>query len=235
MSEKEQVSQPQKDVPAVEVKETQADNKTQPQFTQEQVDKIIQTRLGAEKAKQEKALAELQKQDEERKKEQEIKDAKTKADLEKLMQERIASKDADIQRLQNSIKKEKIDNSVLSIASKHKAINPAQVVELVKNQVRLSDDNRIEILDNNSNIRYNSKGELFTIEDRVVEFLDANPHFRQGSLAGSGSQSALEGKTVKPFNIQDLDMSKPEDRKRYAEYRKIRDSKPTQINLNNKQ
>lgn len=235
MSEKEQVSQPQKDVPAVEVKETQADNKTQPQFTQEQVDKIIQTRLGAEKAKQEKALAELQKQDEERKKEQEIKDAKTKADLEKLMQERIASKDADIQRLQSSIKKEKIDNSVLSIASKHKAINPAQVVELVKNQVRLSDDNRIEILDNNSNIRYNSKGELFTIEDRVVEFLDANPHFRQGSLAGSGSQSALEGKTVKPFNIQDLDMSKAEDRKKYAEYRKQRDSAPVQINLNNKQ
>ena len=235
MSEKEQVSQPKKDVPAVEVKETQADNKTQPQFTQEQVDKIIQTRLGAEKAKQEKALAELQKQDEERKKEQEIKDAKTKADLEKLMQERIASKDADIQRLQNSIKKEKIDNSVLSIASKHKAINPAQVVELVKNQVRLSDDNRIEILDNNSNIRYNSKGELFTIEDRVVEFLDANPHFRQGSLAGSGSQSALEGKTVKPFNIQDLDMSKAEDRKKYAEYRKQRDTAPVQINLTNKQ
>ena len=234
MSEKEQVSQPQKDVPAVEVKETQADNKTQPQFTQEQVDKIIQTRLGAEKAKQEKALAEIQKKDDERKKEQEIKDAKTKADLEKLMQERIASKDADIQRLQNSIKKEKIDNSVLSIASKHKAINPAQVVELVKNQVRLSDDNRIEILDNNNNIRYNSKGELFTIEDRVVEFLDANPHFRQGSLAGSGSQSALEGKTVKPFNIQDLDMSKPEDRKKYAEYRKQRDSQPTQINLTNK-
>ena len=235
MSEKEQVSQPKKDVPAVEVKETQADNKTQPQFTQEQVDKIIQTRLGAEKAKQEKALAELQKQDEERKKEQEIKDAKTKADLEKLMQERIASKDADIQRLQNSIKKEKIDNSVLSIASKHKAINPAQVVELIKNQVRLSDDNRIEILDNNSNIRYNSKGELFTIEDRVVEFLDANPHFRQGSLAGSGSQSALEGKTVKPFNIQDLDMSKAEDRKKYAEYRKQRDTAPVQINLTNKQ
>ena len=232
MSEKEQVSQPKKDVPAVEVKETQADNKTQPQFTQEQVDKIIQTRLGAEKAKQEKALAELQKQDEERKKEQEIKDAKTKADLEKLMQERIASKDADIKRLQNSIKKEKIDNSVLSIASKHKAINPAQVVELIKNQVRLSDDNRIEILDNNSNIRYNSKGELFTIEDRVVEFLDANPHFRQGSLAGSGSQSALEGKTVKPFNIQDLDMSKAEDRQKYAEYRKQRDSAPVQINLN---
>jgi len=29
-------------------------------------------------------------------------------------------------------------------------------------------------------------------------------------------------------------MSKVEDRKRYAEYRKERDSKPTQINLTNK-
>jgi hypothetical protein len=68
----------------------------------------------------------------------------------------------------------------------------------------------------------------------VKEFLDSNPHFRQGSLSGSGSQSAVGGKTVKPFNIQDLDMSKPEDRARYSEYRKERDSKPTQINLTNK-
>ena len=65
------------------------------------------------------------------------------------------------------MKKEKIDNSLLSEASKYKVINPSQVVELVKSQVRLSDDNRIEILDNNKNIRYNSKGELFTIEDKV--------------------------------------------------------------------
>ena len=148
------------------------------------------------------------------------------------MQERIASKDTDIQRLQVDIKKEKIDNSLLAVASKHKAINPSQVAELIKNQVRLSDENRIEILDNNNNIRYNSKGELYTIEERVVEFLDANPHFRQGSLAGTGSQSALEGKTVKPFKLQDLDLSKSEDRQKYAQYRKDRDSGPIKINLN---
>ena len=97
-----------------------------------------------------------------------------------------------------------------------------------------NDDGRIEILDNNKNIRYNPKGELLTIEDRVKEFLDANPHFRKGSLSGTGSQSSVEGKTVKPFNIQDLDMSKAEDRQKYAEYRKQRDSRPTQINLTNK-
>ena len=88
------------------------------------------------------------------------------------------------------------------------------------------------MLDNNKNIRYNPKGELLTIEDRVKEFLDANPHFRKGSLSGTGSQSSVEGKTVKPLNIQDLDLSKPEDRKRYAEYRKERDRGAVQINLN---
>ena len=71
-------------------------------------------------------------------------------------------------------------------------------------------------------------------EFRVNEFLDANPHFRKGSLSGTGSQSSIEGKTVKPFNIQDLDMSNAEDRQKYAEYRKQRDSGAIQINLNNK-
>jgi hypothetical protein len=51
-------------------------------------------------------------------------------------------------------------------------------------------------------------------------------------VSGSGSQSAIGGKTVKAFNLQDLDLSKPEDRQAYAEYRKKRDSGAIQINLN---
>jgi len=120
----------------------------------------------------------------------------------------------------------------LSVASSNKAISPAQVVALLKDEVKYTDDGRIEIVDNNSNVRYNSQGELLTIEDRVKEFLDSNPHFRQGSLSGSGSQSAIGGKTVKPFNLQDLDLTKPEDRKAYQEYRKKRDSGAVEINLN---
>ena len=201
-------------------------------FTQEQLDNIIKQRLEAEKRKHDKQLEEIKKQDQEAPKEKEIKEAKSKAELEKLMQERISEKNTEILKYKTEIKKERIDNSVLSVASKMNAINPQQVVDLLKADIKLNDDNRIEILDNNSNIRYNDKGELLTIEQRVKEFLDANPHFSQGSKSGTGSQSSIEGKTVKPFNIQDLDMSKPEDRAKYSEYRKARDSKPTQINLN---
>ena len=202
-------------------------------FTQAQLDNIIKSRLEAEKTKHQRQLDEQKKKDDELLKEKQLQDAKTKAEIEKLMKERIAEKDQEIINMKNMIKKEKIDNSVMSVASKMNAVNPQQIVELMKNNIKLSDDNRIEILDKHNNIRYNDKGELLTIEESVKEFLDTNPHFSKGSLSGVGSQSSVEGKTVKPFNIQDLDMSKAEDRQKYAEYRKKRDSSPVQINLTN--
>ena len=202
-------------------------------FTQAQLDNIIKSRLEAEKTKHQRQLDEQKKKDDEVLKEKQLQDAKTKAEIEKLMKERIAEKDQELMNMKNMIKKEKIDNSVMSVASKMNAVNPQQIVELMKSNIKLSDDNRIEILDKHNNIRYNDKGELLTIEESVKEFLDTNPHFSKGSLSGVGSQSSVEGKTVKPFNIQDLDMSKAEDRQKYAEYRKKRDSSPVQINLTN--
>jgi hypothetical protein len=201
-------------------------------FTQEQLDNIIKSRLEAEQRKYEKRLQEEEKQKAEILKQKQLEEAKTKQDLEKIMQERLSEKEQELLRYKNQIKKEKVDNSILSVASNNQAINPSQVVALLKDEVKYTDDGRIEVVDNNSNVRYNAKGELLTIEDRVKEFLDSNPHFRKGSLSGSGSQSAVGGKTVKPFNLQDLDLTKPEDRKAYAEYRKKRDSGAVEINLN---
>jgi hypothetical protein len=202
-------------------------------FTQEQLDKVISSRLEAERRKYEKKLQEEESQRQELIKQKQLEEAKTKQDLEKIMQQRLAEKENELSNYKNQIKKEKVDNSILSVASSNKAINPAQVVALLKDEIKYTDDGRIEVVDNNSNVRYNAKGELLTIEDRVKEFLDANPHFRQGSLSGSGSQSAIGGNTVKPFNLQDLDLTKPEDRAKYSEYRKKRDSGAVKINLNN--
>jgi hypothetical protein len=214
--------------------EVKVETPKQQTFTQEQLDNIIKTRLEAEQRKTAKILEAEESKKAELLKEQQLKEAKSKADIEKIMQDRLSEKDSELNRYKTQIKKEKVDNSILSVANKEKSINAQQVVSLLKEEVKYTDDGRIEIVDNNSNVRYNTKGELLTIEDRVKEFLDANPHFRQGSLSGSGSQSSVEGKTVKPFNIQDLNMSNADDRKKYAEYRKERDSKPTQINLTNK-
>ena len=234
MSEETKVVAPQTQQTETPKEEVKVEETKQNTFTQEQLDNIIKSRLEAEKNKYEKKLQDEEKQKAELLKEQQLKEAKSKSDIEKIMQERIKEKEDEVLRYKTQIKKEKVDNSILSVANREKSINAQQVVSLLKEEVRYTDDGRIEVVDNNSNVRYNTKGELLTIEDRVKEFLDANPHIRQGSLSGSGSQSSIEGKTVKPFNIQDLDMSKPEDRAKYSEYRKERDSKPTQINLTNK-
>jgi len=233
MSQETEVVQPKNE--QVETKEeVKTETPKEQTFTQDQLDNIIKTRLEAEKTKAQKMLDEEAKKKEELLKEQQIKEAKSKAEIEKIMQERLSEKEQELNRYKEQIKKEKVDNSILSIANKEKSINAQQVVALLKNEIKYNDDGRIEIVDNNSNVRYNAQGELLTIEDRVKEFLDANPHFRQGSLSGSGSQSSIGGNTVKPFNLQDLDLTKPEDRKAYAEYRKKRDSGAVEINLNNK-
>jgi hypothetical protein len=234
MTQETEAVQPNNEQAETPKEEVKVDEPKQQTFTQEQLDNIIKTRLEAEKNKYEKKLQEEEKQKQEILKQEQLKEAKTKSDLEKIMQERLSEKEQELAKVKDQIKKEKVDNSILSIANKEKSINAQQVVALLKNEVKYNDDGRIEVVDNNSNVRYNAQGELLTIEDRVKEFLDSNPHFRQGSLSGSGSQSAIGGKTVKPFNLQDLDLTKPEDRKAYAEYRKKRDSGAVEINLNNK-
>jgi len=231
MTQETEAVQPNNEQAETPKEEVKVDAPKQQTFTQEQLDNIIKTRLEAEKNKYEKKLQEEEKQKQEILKQEQLKEAKTKSDLEKIMQERLSEKEQELAKVKDQIKKEKVDNSILSIANKEKSINAQQVVALLKNEVKYNDDGRIEVVDNNSNVRYNSNGELLTIEDRVKEFLDSNPHFRQGSLSGSGSQSAIGGKTVKPFNLQDLDLTKPEDRKAYAEYRKKRDSGAVEINL----
>lgn len=234
MTQETQVVQPKTEPTKTtnEIVDNKSEEIKQMTFTQEQLDKVISTRLEAERRKYEKKLHEEENQKTEIIKQKQLEEAKTKQDLEKIMQERLSEKDKELARYKDQIKKEKVDNSILSVASQNRAINPSQVVALLKTEVKYSDDGRVEILDKNTNVRYNSKGELLTIEDLVKEFLDTNPHFRQGSLSGSGSQSSIGGNTVKPFKIQDLDLTRPEDRQTYSEYRKKRDSSPVKINLN---
>ena len=234
MSEEQKVVAPETQQAPKEEPKVEVEKAKEMTFTQAQLDNIIKSRLEAEQRKHQRTLEEAKKKEEDAAKEKLVKEAKSKAELEKLMQQRISEKDTEILKYKNEIKKERIDNSIMAVASKNNAINPSQVVSLLKDTVKLNDDGRVEILDNNSNIRYNEKGNLLTIEEKVKEFLQANPHFSVSGKSGTGSQSSVEGKTVKPFNIQDLDMSKPEDRAKYAEYRKVRDSKPTQINITNK-
>jgi len=189
-------------------------------FTQDQVNSMIENRIMAERRKYEKKIQEEENQKAELVKQEQLKEAKTKQELEKIMQERLSEKEQEIQRIKNEMVAEKIDKQILAVASSNKAVVPEQIVSLLKSELQLSDDGRVEVLDNNRNIRYNEKGQPLTVEDRVKEFLDTNPHFRQGSLSGSGSQSSIGGNSLKPKSIGELDLNNPSDYKIYKEMRK---------------
>ena len=222
MSEETKVAEPTNENTETNTNEVSEQTKEQKTFTQDQLNSIIESRVMAERRKYEKKIQEEENQKAELVKQEQLKEAKTKQDLEKIMQERLSEKEQEIQKIKSEMIAEKIDKQILAVASTNKAVVPEQIVSLLKSELQLADDGRVEVLDNNRNIRYNEKGQPLTVEDRVKEFLDTNPHFRQGSLSGSGSQSSIGGNSLKPKNIGDLDLNNPADRKVYAEMRKTR-------------
>jgi len=103
----------------------------------------------------------------------------------------------------------------------------------LKNDIKLNETGNVEILDKNGIARYNKQGELLTTDELVQEFLTQNPHFVSATPSGSGSVSNVDRQELnKSLNLSELDFNNPEDRKKYAQYKKQRDSQPRVINAN---
>ena len=110
--------------------------------------------------------------------------------------------------LESQLKDIKINKSLLSSASRNKAINPDQVVELLKSDIKLNEAGNVEILDKSGLARYNKLGELLSTDELVQEFLTQNPHFVSATPSGSGSVSNVDRQELnKPLNLSDLDMN----------------------------
>ena len=235
MAEEKQVEQTT--TPVVEEQPTEQPTETvnANTFSEEDVNNIVKQRLAKERASIYKKLdvedletaiqaVQNQKQAEEKTKIQ-------KGEFEQILKEKSEEFNKKYTSLEKELKDIKINKSLLSSASKNRAINPDQVVELLKNNITLNETGNVEILDKNGIARYNSKGELLTTDELVNEFLTQNPHFVTATPSGSGSVSNVDRSELsKPFNLSELDMNNPADRKKYAEYRKQRDSSPTVIN-----
>ena len=206
-------------------------------FTQDEVNNIVERRLAKERGSMYKKLGvddidvainavKTQKEAEEKQRIQ-------KGEFEEILKTRTQEHQKEKSELENQLRDIKINKSLLESASKHKAINASQVVDLLKNDIKLNETGNVEILDKNGIARYNKQGELLTTDELVQEFLTQNPHFVSATPSGSGSVSNVDRQELnKPLNLSELNMNNPEDRKKYAEYRKHRNSKPYVINSN---
>ena len=149
-----------------------------------------------------------------------LEEQKKRGEFEKILKDTAEKKDQRIAQLHNQLNSIKVDDALLQASSKYKAINPAQVVQLIKSQVKLNDTGDVEVVDKNGTPRYAESGEILTVDNLVKEFLDTNPHFISAGPSGSGAKSNTQTEGIKPVDISKLDMKDPAQRQVYAEYRK---------------
>ena len=209
----EQTTETKEEAPQVQETPTQT-------FTQDEVNNIVERRLAKERGSMYKKLGvddlDIAVTADKTQKEAEEKQRIQKGEFEEILKTRTQEHQKEKTQLENQLKDIKINKSLLSSASKNKAINPDQVVELLKDNIKLNETGNVEILDKNGIARYNKLGELLSTDELVQEFLTQNPHFVSATPSGSGSVSNVDRQELnKPLNLSDLDMNNPKDREAY--------------------
>lgn len=194
-------------------------------YTQEQVDDMMGRMKGSLSKKLLKpyedlgdpdTLRQLKSESEARLQEQQIK----RGEFEKTLQEKMASKDAEILKRDTVIKEYRVNTPLLSAAAVHRAVNAEQVKALLAPQVRLNTEGEVEVVGGDGSVRYLDTGEAMAVEDLVREFLDSNPHFVQATPATVNSRPQISQQGVSKLDITKLDMKSPEDRALYRQHRK---------------
>ena len=208
------VNEQQADTPVTEETKTQT-------FTQQDLDKIVAERVQREKSKYDKKYGSIDVdhynkliEKEEKARQSEL---EKRGEFEKLLKEQADKFTGKIQQYQSELTSIKVDGTLLSEASNLKAVNPTQVSQLLKAQLKLNEAGTVDVIDTKTGqVRYNDKGDPIQVKDLVSEFLQANPHFVSAGASGSGTgQGAGKQQAVIDNDISKLNMNNPEHREQY--------------------
>jgi|DEB0MinimDraft_10_1074344.scaffolds.fasta_scaffold01007_4 hypothetical protein len=208
-----------------EVKEqvaTQETAREENTLTQDDVNRIVAERVAREKAKFEKKYSnvdlDLYNQLVEEKETLRQQEMEKRGEFEKLLKEQAEKFNSKINQYQTELTSIKVDGALLNEASANKAVNPQQVVALLKGQVRLNEAGTVDVVDANGQVRYDDNGNPLKVSSLVNDFLTANPHFVQAGPSGSGTGQGVGKQTpVVDNDVSKLNMENPEHRKRYHE------------------
>jgi HD-GYP domain-containing protein (c-di-GMP phosphodiesterase class II) len=204
---------------------SQNDQATEKTFTQAEVNAILaKTKSQLEKkyvSKYEELgdpeqLREIVSQHQKIQQEQQLK----RGEFDRVIQELAAKKDAEIQKRDRVIESFKVETPIVDAAARYRAVNPDQVKALIRNQVRLSPEGEVEVLDEKGVVRYDDSGKPVSVDSFVQSWLQSNPHFVSAAPATTNTKSNVTGNTTKKVDIAKLDMKNPEHRKIYSDYRK---------------
>jgi formate-dependent nitrite reductase cytochrome c552 subunit len=162
-------------------------------------------------------LRQLKTESEKRRQEEQIK----RGEFEKTLQELAAKKDDEIRKRDQVITEYKVTAPLLDAAAKYRAVAPEQVRTLLNGSVRLGETGEVEVVGQDGSVRYDDSGKPITVDDLVREFLDTNPHFVQAGASTTNTKTSVNTPGPKgDFDLNSLDLTKPEDRQRYQEARR---------------
>ena len=190
-------------------------------FSQEEVNRIVADRISRERKKFEGIDIDQYKNWQTQEEERNVEQQKQRGEFDKIIKEQADKFQNRIGELENTLKREKVDGALLNSAASLKSVAPTQVADLLKNRVRLNEQGEAEVVDENGTPAYLDNGSQMKVKDLVSDFLTTNPHFAAPSQSGTGSQGKVGGSsTSSEVDITKLDMSNPNDRAKYAEFRK---------------
>ena len=191
-------------------------------FTQAELDQIITKRLSSVEKKYNGVNLDEYQQLKQMKEQRDQEEAIKRQDFDKVLTQVKTASEQKISALTRELETIKIDGSLISEASSRRAVAPDKVAQLLRNNIKLTADGAVEIVDSKGQIRYNAeKAQPLTVGELVDEFLKENPFFVSAAPAGSGTRTgAGNGAGIPKIDISSLDMKNSEHRKIYAEYRK---------------
>lgn len=195
-------------------------------LTQDEVNKIVAERVAREKAKFEKKYSNVDVnlyneliEKEEQRKQQEL---EKRGEYEQLLKEQAEKFNSKIQSYESELHSIKIDGTLMNEATNAKAINPQQVVALLKSNLKLNEAGGVDVVDAQGKVRYDDNGNPVAVSTLVNEFLSANPHFQQAGAQGSGTQGAVGKQQNVDLTLEQLDMKNPAHRQKYKEMMKAK-------------
>lgn len=184
-------------------------------FTQEEVNELIGKRVAQVNKKFEnvdmeeyKALKGLKEQIEE---ETLIK----KEDFNGVLKKQKEKSEGEIHRLRTELETIKIDGALIDAASKAKSVAPNHVAQLLRGNIKLSEDGQVIVTDAEGKQRYTDNADPMTVHNLVEEFLAGNQYFKSAGPSGAGSTGNTINADQTDFDLAQLDLNKPEHREIY--------------------
>jgi len=144
-----------------------------------------------------------------------------RGEFDKILKDTVSKKEAEILKRDEIIRQFKVEQPLVNIAAQYRSVNPEQVKQLLKPSLRLNEDGEVEVVDaKTGTVRYDDSGSPLSVEKYVKEFLDANPHFVSATPATTNTQSNVNRTISSAVDLKNLDMTRADHRKIYAEARR---------------